>query len=183
MKAKLRTWGPVALGLFLAVYLLWAWYRPGPVMSPAGFAAAQEERAVRSLLKQEVPVRAVQVLPKAAAVKKLKLPAAVADDPRSEVLAAVEIAPSKGGATAVTMIDTTTGATSTLVREKPRPLISFEAGTEIGMRYGVATDGGTEAVLFGRRDLLRVGSVYVAGYAEVDSDAEGRAMVEISYRW
>ena len=97
MKTKLRTWGLVALGLFLVVYLLWAWYRPGPVMSPAGFAAAQEERAVRSLLKQEVPVRAVQVLPKAAAVKKLKLPAAVADDPRSEVLSAVEIAPSKGG--------------------------------------------------------------------------------------
>lgn len=164
-------------------WLMWAWYRPEPPMSSAAFAEAKEARAVNALLKQDVPVRAVKVLPKAAAVKKLKLPREVADNPATEVLTAVDVPRSRGGATVVTLIDSTTGEARTLVREKKPPLVSLELGTEIGMRYGLSSEGGRQAVAFARQDLLRVGPAYLAVYGEVDSDADALAMVEVSYRW
>lgn len=180
------------IGLALAVllagsYLLWTWYAPAPAISQAGYMQAAPAHAVASAGTVPVKVDAVQVIPKQVAAKKLKLPVEIAEDEGKQVVATAEIPPTKGGATAVTVLDTRTGHSETLIKETPRSLVSFERGTEVGARYGVTTDGGTSLAVYARRDLLRVGSVYLAGYAEAsiagDGDSEAKAMIDVSMRW
>lgn len=173
------------VGLILAVacYFLWTWYRPGPVISTADYMTAHAHSSTASLNKVLLPVAAVQILPKAPSVKKLKLPAEVANDPAAQILDAVIVPPTRGGATAVTILDTETGATRTLIKEIPRPFVAFEAGTEVGARYGLSTNGAQQAAIYARRDLLRVGNVYVGLYGEASSRPEARAMIDVSLRW
>jgi hypothetical protein len=161
----------------LGFWGLWRWFAVEPPLTRAGFL---EARPATAAPRQDVPIRSIRALNKPLVAKKLDLPAAVADDPSQLVLAAVTVPASKGGATAVAILDTATGETRTLVREKPRPLLGFEKGGAAGIRYGVSNDGPT-AVLFVRQDVARVGNVYLSGYAEAGRDA--RAMVELSYRW
>lgn len=173
----------VGLILAAACYFLWTWYRPGPVISTSDYVTAHAPSSTASLAKNLLPVAAVQVLPKAPAIKKLKLPAEVANDPSSQILDAVTIPPTRGGATAVTILDTETGATRTLIKEIPRPFLAFEAGTEVGARYGLTTDGAQQTAIYARRDLLRVGNAYVGLYGEATSRPEARAMLDVSLRW
>lgn len=169
-------------------YLLWCWYAPAPAVTTAGFVPGQPAHEVAKVptvpVKVDVPL---QVVPKPVASGKLKLPPAVAGDAGKQVVSTAEVPPTRGGATTVTVLDTRTGAFDTLVREKARPLFGFERGTEIGARYGVSTDGGQQAAVYVRRDLLRVGSVYLAGYGEAKfdtlGDSEARAMIDVSMRW
>lgn len=172
----------LALLFFAACYLLWAWYRPAPAITPVGYLPAPVEQKVAGLPTVAVPVKTVRALPKSA-IEKLNLPPEVAADPAAQVLSAVTVPPTLGGATAVTVIDTSTGEARTLVREKPRRLLSFESGTELGLRYGITTAGGQQAALYARRDLLRIGSAYVALYGEASSRPEARAMIDVSLRW
>lgn len=174
----------VAAIVFAACYLLWAWYRPAPAISTAGFAPVETVAPLADTARIPLPVKAIQVIPKATAAKKLKLPVEVAQDERQQVLTAVAVPPTQGGATAVTIIDTTTGAARTIVRETPRPLIGLEVGTEVGARYGLASDGqGQRIDLYARRDLLRIGPVYLAAYAEVNTRPEIMGMLDVSVRW
>lgn len=176
----------IALAVALAVsalgWGLWLWYGPRPPMTQTTYAEAKPAAVTA---KDDVPVERVRTLKKAAVAGKLDLPKSVVDDPRQVVLDAVTVPPSKGGATAVAVLDTATGDTRTLIREKPPPLFSFERGGEAGIRYGISSDG-PAAALFVRQDVARVGKVYFSGYAEAQASggrAEAKAMVEVTYRW
>lgn len=169
--------------LLVAIYLLAVWYRPVAPISTAVYAPAATAPAVAAVPTVAVPVQAVRVIPKAAA-KKLKLPTDVVADQRQQILAAVEVPPTQGGATAVTVIDTDTGAARTIVREKRRPLLALATATEVGARYGLASDGiGQRIDLYARRDLLRIGAVHLAAYAEVNTRPEIMGMLDVSVRW
>jgi hypothetical protein len=172
----------VAAAVAVAGWSLWRWYAPETPITQAAYTAAQPEGKSAALVKEEIPVTRVKSLPKAAASKKLRLPAEVAADPTQQILDAVVVPPTRGGATAVAVLDTASGETRTLVRERPRPLLSLERGGEAGIRYGLAA-GGNQAALYVRQDLARAGNLYLALYGEATTRPEGRAMVELSVRW
>lgn len=178
MIRDLRTSLIVAAGVLLAAWVLWRWYAPEPPITPSTYVTAAPTRP--ALPKTEIPAPMVKALPKTAASKKLDLPAEIAADPAQQILDAVTVPPTKGGATAIAVLDTRSGETRTIVREKPRPLFGFEKGGAAGIRYGASNDG-TAVALFVRQDVARVGNLYLSGYAEAGRDA--RAMVEVSYRW
>lgn len=182
MSVPPRTIALAALVLAAGVYFLWQWYRPPAPITTAGYLPAATEPVVAKLPKEDVAIEKVRVIPKTQAVKRLDLPSETVGK-QEEILAAVTIPPTKGGATAVTLIDTDTGEARTIVREKPRPLLSLESGTEIGLRYGLSTQHGQMGAIYARRDLARMGDVYLSLYGEVSTRPEARGMVEISYRW
>lgn len=99
---------------------------------------------------------------KKTAVKKMKLPAAIAENPHKEVTATADLKPTPGGYTVASVIDTTTGVSDIISREKPRPLFGFGGESEIGLLGGI-TNHGDSALVFVRQDLLRVGSVHLFG--------------------
>ncbi len=165
------------------LYVLWCWYRPAPAISTAVFAPAKISKQVGEVPMVAVPVASIQVIPKAVAKKKLRLPQMVVDDPGKEVVSAIDIPPTRGGATSITLIDTRTGRTETLVRETPRPFLALEVATEVGMRYGLSTAGGQRIDLYARRDLARVGNVFIGVYGEANTRPEAKAMIDVSLRW
>lgn len=172
-----------------SIWLAWFFFfAPSPPKLPKEYALAQPAHGVENVATVPVDVAApIQVIPKPVASKKLKLPAQIVDDDAKLVTAAVDIPASKSGATVVTVLDSRTGITETLVKEKPRSLISFERGTEVGLRYGIATVGGQTATIYGRQDVLRIGNAFLAGYAEANMDstgeAEAKVMLDVSMRW
>ena len=147
------------------------------------FTEAPPIKKAAPLPKEEIPVEKVVVLKKDAAVKKITLPAAVADDPAKQITGTASLRPSKGGSDVVAVIDTVSGETTILSREKPLPLLGFENQKRIGMGYGYTTQGLPETKLYGEYTFIRIGNVYGSVYGEVNSGAEAKAFAHIEYRF
>ena len=183
-----RLWwygGGLLVALLLASFAKGYWQSPGAV---PGYQVAKAAIAVSGMKKQEIKAKTVKALPKREASKKLDLPPDVTDDDQQEIIDTAEIPPAPRGATTVTVLDTVTGDSKTLVKIKPRPLVEILTGTAVGLRYGL-TSKGTQAVdAYIRRDLLRIGHVHLAAYGEVRStitnpEPEARGMLDVSLRW
>jgi hypothetical protein len=183
-----RTWLLVAAFLLLAAWLVWLWYGK-QATAPQQYQTAPPAPAVADVPK--VPHAAppiIQVIPKVVASKKLDLPADVAGNDTKQVISTADIAPAPDGATTVTVMDTVTGESTTLVKANPKPLFAFLRTGAVGMRYGIASSGDQQAALFVRQDVLRVANIHLSVTAEArtvptkgTSEAFGAA--EVSYRW
>lgn len=173
----------------LAVYVGWCFLRTkqAPVLRPID---AHTTAAVASLPPVTVPLRTrtVQALPKAPAAKRLQFADDEIGDDNDQIIQAVDIPPTEGGAVAVTFFNISSGKSRVVWKEQPRPFASFESGTEIGGRYGLDTSGSQTASIYIRRDLARFWSTYLSGYAEASTRItgeprlEGKAMIDFSYR-
>jgi len=177
----------LAIGLMVVsavvfVYRLFA-SRPAPV---GGYVAALPAHGMSGAPTHSVTLPVpLRVIDKAVAAKKIKLPPEIVSDPKKELVNTTSLKPSAGGYTTATMVDTTTGIADTVWREEKRSLFGFGGGTEIGVRGGLSTKG-QQAAVYARQDVLRVGSIHLAGYGEVNagtSAPEAKAMVDVSYRW
>lgn len=185
---RYSTWLYTAAFVLLAVWLVWLWYGKQPT-APQEWQQAAPARQVGGMPKVDrtAPPK-IQVLPKQQAVKKLGLPAGVADDPDTEIIDAATVPPAPDGATTVTTINMQTGEATTIIKANPRPLVAFLRTGAAGIRYGIDTRGEQQAALFVRQDVLRVGAMHLGLTAEArtnpargTSDAFGG--VEVSYRW
>lgn len=185
---KYRTWIITAAGLLLAIWLGWLWYGKQATV-PQDWQQAPEAPQVAGIPKVDHPSpKKIRVIPKLAASAALDLPQGVAQDDNQQVIATADIAPAPDGATAVTIMDTVTGESKTLVKAKPRPLFAFQRSGAAGIRYGIDTNGQQQAALFVRQDVLRVANVYLAATAEARTvptkgTSEAYGAVEVSYRW
>ena len=181
-------WIYTAAFLLLTLWLVWLWYGKQPA-APQDWAPAAPAHQVGALPKiDHAPPARMQVLPKQQAAKKLKLPAAVADDPDTEIIDTAEVPPAPDGATTVTTINMQTGEAKTIVKANPRPLFAFLRTGAAGIRYGIDTRGEQQAALFVRQDVLRVGGVHLGLTAEARTNpargtSEALGAVEASYRW
>lgn len=156
--------------------------RPAPL--PAGqYTAPLPERPVADLPRSALPVKQVQAYDKAAIVRKLPALAPEVARPNRQIIANADIPATRGGASAVAVLDTDTGESTILVREKPRPLVEFEGDGAVGLRYGINESLRTEGTIYGRWNVLRVGNVHLGAYAEVTTDAEATAQVGLEYRF
>jgi hypothetical protein len=162
----------------------------GSPSAPSPMQIAPPASVLAGIEKQSLPQPVmVRVYPKAAAVKRLRLPRDVADDPGQQVISSADLAPSRGGYVTATVLDTRTGEAVTRVTERPRPLFELGGAGEAGVRLGLTSRGSQQAALYARQDLLRVGVVTIAGYGEVDADArslsgvEAKAMLDAKVAW
>lgn len=182
LKLNWRVGLAVLAVLAVCAYVGWSWYTPDNAMPARDYVEAAAAKQVKSRPKRTVPAKTIKVLPKSTA-KTLDLPPSVQQDTRQQVLSAVDVPPSEAGAVAVTLLDTDTGDTRTLVKAKPRPFFALEQGNELGLRYGVSTREQRTGEIYYRRDLLRIGTAHVGAYGSLDTSGEARAMLSISARW
>jgi len=174
--------------IVLAGWLLWLWYGNRATL-PLNYQHAPPANQVAGLqYKDHTPPPKIRVLPKKQASKKLDLPQEIAQDDKKQIISTANIAPAPDGATTVTIMDTVTGEATTIVKANPRPLFAFLRSGAAGVRYGIDTEGGQQAALFARQDVLRVGEIYLSGTAEArhhgkTGKSEGLVALEASYRW
>ena len=183
-----KIWFLAAAFSVLALWLVWLWYGKQPT-APENWHPAPAAPPVAGIPKTDhAAPKKIRVIPKAKASKALGLPQDIAQDDGKQVISTADIGPAPDGATAVTIMDTTTGESTTLVKFKPRPLVAFQRGGAAGIRYGIDSRGNQQAALFVRQDVLRVANVYLAATAEartapVKGTSEAYGAVEVSYRW
>lgn len=184
-----RTWLLLAAFLLLAAWLVWLWYGKRDALPTKSYQAAPPAPAVAGVSTVDHPAPPViKVIPKAVASKKLDLPADVAGNDNKQVISTADIAPAPYGATTVTVMDNTTGDSTTLVKAKPKAVFAFLRTGAVGVRYGIASSGDQQAALFVRQDVVRVANIHLSVTVEArtvptkgTSEAFGAA--EISYRW
>jgi len=157
-----------------------------PERPVAGFVAPPPASGMPITPKESVNLTVpLKVHNKKLAVNKMKLPAAIADDPAKQVTATAALKPSPGGYTVAAVIDTDTGATDLVAKEKPRPLLGFGGTSEVGAIGGI-TNRGDSALVFVRQDLIRVGNVNlfaVGGAGVMGGDFAGGIFAGASIKW
>lgn len=148
------------------------------------WGAVPESPRVSDVAKKEVQSK-VKSYDKKEATKKLGMPAGTVA-PDEEIITTGEVKPSQGGATVATVLDTKTGESRQVIEYHPRPLLALGGELAIGVRAGI-TARGEEAQIYIRKDVLRVGPVYLAGYGEVSATAtaqvNAKAMIDVSMRF
>ncbi len=171
----------IAAGLVFARKLLWSDPRPAPA-----FIAPPPAKGMAAVPTEEVtlPVT-LKTHSKKVAAKKMKLPAEIVEDPAKEITATADLKPSDGGYTMAAITDTSTGVTSIIAKEKPRPLFALGGESEVGL-LGGTTDSGDAALVFARQDMLRVGPAHLfgaAGAGVVGGDLGWGLFIGVSARW
>jgi len=161
---------------------LWGWFHP-KVVTNTEYVNAPVEKIVTKIKRVEVPITKVITYEKPIIVEKLKLPDWLKTDADKQVIANAEIQPYEGKTSAVAILDTKSGEAQIIAKQKPLPFFEFKNEKEIGVRYGYASTGLPEADIYGRWTFARVGSLHSALYVEGNTKPEGKAMVEVSYRW
>jgi len=191
----------IAIILMLIVTLLaiiaaiWGWYRePQTVtISKIEYVKAPEIKTVAKINKVRVPVKEIVTYEKKAVAEQLNLSEEITKDDNKQVIAtAVLEEPSEAKVNIVAIMDKNTGVSSILAKRLPLSLFALENKKAIGVRWGlssIATDQGcpsgykTEANIYGRWDVVRVGNVHIGLYGEVTTTGEGKAMLNAEYRW
>ena len=172
----------------LSGWLLWLWYGNRPAL-PKNYQQAPPAKQVAGMTYEDhTPPPKLKVLPKKQANKKLGLPQEIAQDDKKQIISTADIAPAPDGATTVTIMDTTTGEATTIVKANPRPLLAFLKSGAAGVRYGIDMDGSQPVAVFVRQDVLRIGEIHLSGTAEARRNgktgkSEGLIALEASYRW
>ncbi|MCM0081795.1 hypothetical protein L4X63_09355 [Geomonas sp. Red32] len=115
----------------------------------------------------------------------------VPDDPQDlQVTTTADIPECPNGAEAVTLLDTKTGQSTMIVKQKTSPWFEFENGLVAGLRYGLNTKGGQSLTPYAGVEFLRIKDFHVLGYGEVNNDLEGqffksidgKVQLDIQYR-
>jgi hypothetical protein len=173
------------IALIAVASAVYSWYRPPKIVTQTRYVEVPKEKVVARIKTVKVPgPERIVTIEKERIVKALELPESVGNDQDKQIIANADIPcdESVNGQSVVTVMDTQTGESRILAKPKPLPLVGFENRKEIGARYGL-TNEGPEVDVYGRWDFLRVGSLHLGVYGEVNSQAEAKAMMQVGYRW
>ena len=173
---RVKTYAPwVIVALILSAWL-YSWYKPdgtGEFVQPAPLVIEVETT------KECIPV--VHYV-KTAAIKEDIVPEGVKADPTKEVTAVTLVPEHKGDTTVIAVIDKDTGVT-TLETRKERPnLFALESIKTLGLRCNV-TKACNEVTLYGSYEFLRIGSIHLEAYGQVDSEEKAYVGIGIEYRF
>lgn len=169
------------VALLVIIYLIWSfWPRktiPAGVMTQAKPAIKQEKITVQG-------PQVIRVIEKQVVYKQLPT---VQIAPSEQVLDTAIIPAAPNGAITVTTIDQQTGEARTQYELKKAPWFALERGNELGLSYGLTTEGRQTACVHYRRDLFRVKDVHISGQVAVDTEfggeAKGRALIQANWRF
>jgi len=188
MIEKAKTYALIVLVCIAIGAMLWGWYKPAPlaVQPQKEYVVAPEQKIVEKIKKVLVPgPERIVTIEKKVVSEKLDLPDSIKNDDSKQVIANAEIQPYKGKTSVVTILDTKTGEGQTITKQLAPPLFAFENTKEIGIRYGLSTkaDRPREGVLYGRWTFFRVGNFKLAGYGEINTSSEAKALIDTRYEW
>jgi hypothetical protein len=187
MKQKALYIGLGLLIVLLAAALVYAWFFKGDKVPVGQYAEAKPEKEVKDIPKQEIVIKHVHVYDKGKVSKALNLPKEITDNPAKQVIADAEIKSSERAQSAVTVIDTESGESTVLTKEKAYSWLEFRNVKEVGIRAGYGFDG-VQGDIFARWHFMRVKGVNLSVYGEATGAVQSRnikakAMLETSYRW
>jgi hypothetical protein len=176
-----------AMGIIALIALcsmLWNWYHPQvKTVVTTQYQTVEKEKVVEKIRTVKVPgPQEIVTIEKQVIVEKLKLPESVANDESKVITGNADIPPSEGGTSVVSVLNTQTGETSIIAKEKPLSLFGFPSDVEAGIRYGLTTHG-QEGDIFARWQFLRVGKVKLGAYSEITTRPEAKAMLETSFKF
>jgi len=185
---RLRIYAAV---LFLALgYFLWCRFAPSRELKPGQVTVAPQARKVAGMAQKTViPQRLIVYVDKPQAIKRLGLPAEYAANPREELQTTAEVPRMKYGGTAAVLTNMSSGQSRTVIKANEAPWFRIERGNEIAGGYGIDTHDRQVAPIHYRRDLCQIKGAYLSGQVEanigmgVDTQAEGKAMLMLNYRW
>jgi hypothetical protein len=123
------------------------------------------------------PVR-YQVYNKAELVKKIPVPAEIAQDKNIQFNSTAAIQPSPYGGTAVGFTNMTSGKSGIVYTPKARPWYGFGGVSEIGAGLDMSTKTGTTGVIEARQDIIRLWGAQVVGKGEIRASPQERNPVE-----
>lgn len=158
--------------------------KPADIRALPVFNEAPQIKEVTKIERIKVPVKEVQVIEKTKLVKEVQLPEWVKKDENQQVIATGTVAPdrNRGDVEAVTTLNTQSGESTMLMRQKDRSLFGLPNEKEIGVGYGISTKGKMDVTVYGRWDVLRIGNVIVHAYGEANQ-SEAKAEIRAGYRF
>jgi hypothetical protein len=124
-------------------------------------------------------------------VDKLDLPREIADNDALQIVANADMPATKAGYSTCAVLDTGTGVSRIIAKEKPLPFFALLNEKEIGGRIGGSTKGAA-VDLYARWSFARAGNIYLglytegAGYLDEYSQPvfeHAKGMIDLSYRW
>lgn len=150
---------------------------------------ATPAKEVKAIPKVEASVKngTVRVYSSAAKIK-LKLPAAVADNPAEQVFASNQVKADYHPQTITTTINTETGEATTLVRRDPLPLLAWDDYGEAGL-YGGIKNGTPTVRLEVKQGIFQVKAAHVGVVGTLDQPLQGSLSTDYYvgvgawYRW
>jgi CMP-2-keto-3-deoxyoctulosonic acid synthetase len=109
-------------------------------------------------------------------------------NPDAHVIAATQVKADLHPQTVVTVIDSATGESVTIIKRDPYPWIAATQAGEVRLDYGYRADqfsqaGKMLARLTLREDLLQLKALHIGATATMDSDGQMFAGVGLGYRW
>lgn len=172
------------IALIALCSMLWNWYHPQvKTVVTTQYQTVEKEKVVEKIRTVKVPgPKEIVTIEKQVIVKKLKLPESVASNPDTVITGNADVPPSEGGTSIVSVLNTQTGETTIIAKEKPLSLFGFPSNAEAGVRYGLTTSG-QEGDIYGRWQFLRIGKVFVGTYGEITTRPEAKAMMEASFKF
>lgn len=163
----------------------WNFYHPQiRTVTQTQYQTVEKERVVDKIRIVRVPgPKEIVTIEKIKVVEKLGLPSGIANDPNQVITGNADLAASEGGTSVVSVLNTTTGETQLIAKEKPLSLFGFPSDVEAGIRYGLSTDTVQQGQVYGRWQFLRVGNIYLGAYADMSTKPEARAMLDVSFHF
>ena len=184
-KNKIIFYIVVFVALLAAASALSNWYAAQIPATQTEYINVPQIKEVTKIKRVEVPgPERIVTIEKEVVVEKLKLPDWIKDDANKQVIATAEIAPYEGKTNAAALLDTKTGESQIIAKQAPLSFFAFENKKELGVRAGYTTDDfKTQATVFGRWQFFRVGNARLGIYGEANSEGNGIAQFELTYRF
>jgi hypothetical protein len=99
-----------------------------------------------------------------------------------QVTATADLPKAENGHQVVSILDTETGITTLIAKEKPAPWLEFDNALVAGIRYGVNHRLEQSGTVYGSWEFLRVKDFHMLGYGEINTNAEGKVQADLQYR-
>jgi hypothetical protein len=180
------------IALLAIIAAVWGWYRPPVTLSKTEYVKVPEIKTVTKVKRVRVPVKEIITLEKKEVSAKLHLSEEITNDDNKQITATAEIPPYEGKTNVIAIFDKQNNTTQIDAKQQQLSFFALENKRAIGLRYGYASIGsatdsvvgsGMEADVYARWDILRIGGVHVGLYGEVTSAGDGRAMLNVEYRF
>ncbi len=155
-----------------------------PVMSKVEYVKVPEIKEVVKIKRVNIPgPKEIVTIEKEKIVEKLKLPNWFAQDADEQAIATADLPETESGYNVVATLNTKSGEGNIIAKEKPRSLIGFPNGKEIGVRAGYNSKLTQEISVYGRWNFFRIGNVHLSAYGEGNSEGNAVGQLELGYRF
>lgn len=183
-KLKIAVFGLAGVLLLVVASVIYAWFKKPAFFTTTEYVSVPEIKEVVKVKRVNVPgPKEIVTIEKPVVIEKLKLSDSIAQDQSKQITATGEIPAYEGKTNVVAVMDTQAGTSEIVAKQQPLPFFAFKNEKELGIRAGLDTIDGKRGDVYGRWTFLRIGSVHCALYGEGNTRPEGKAMLDISYRW